>query len=319
MSTMLEQAIVDAASLRDAAIKSAEQVVVEQYSNQIKETVERLLEQDTPEETDADAALAMDLDSQLPEAFHLEVEDDQILEIDLHSLEHLDLAKDDVTIVSEDKESLEEGEDDEPVELEEADLEKLAEALKFDYKMQPDGGFANGQMRPVTDYENDNENIAEIAAAISRYNDELEEKNEKLKKENKELKNKFKKLNETKNELINTAKKIKEKFDEAQLTSGKLHYMNRALMDDSLNERQKKQIAESISEVSSLEQAKIVYETLQSTVGISHKEKSKSLSEVVSKRTSSSILLHSRKKRDPAERQENDFAKRMKRLAGIDN
>ena len=32
MTSMLEQAIVDATALRDAAIKSAEQVVVEQYS-----------------------------------------------------------------------------------------------------------------------------------------------------------------------------------------------------------------------------------------------------------------------------------------------
>ena len=46
MSSMLEQAIVDAAALREAAIQSAEQAVVEQYSNQIKETVEQLLEQD---------------------------------------------------------------------------------------------------------------------------------------------------------------------------------------------------------------------------------------------------------------------------------
>ena len=43
MSTMLEQAIVDAAALRETAIKSAEQVVIDQYSEQIRETVNQLL------------------------------------------------------------------------------------------------------------------------------------------------------------------------------------------------------------------------------------------------------------------------------------
>ena len=46
MSSMLEQSIVDATALREAAIQSAEQAVVEKYSNQIKETVEELLEQE---------------------------------------------------------------------------------------------------------------------------------------------------------------------------------------------------------------------------------------------------------------------------------
>ena len=319
MPTMLEQAIVDAAALRTAAIKSAEQVVVEQFSDQIKDTVERLLEQEeTPEAQDADTILAKDLDSQLPEAFHLEIDDDKILEIDLHSLEAGDLEKEDVKVVSEKKieEEVEELEE-ETVEIEESELEEIAESLKFDYEMRPDGGFANGQMKPPVDYADNREGVAELVAAISEYNDDLEEKNSKLKKENKTLQAKYKKLNEMKNELINTAEKIKEKFDEAQLTSGKLHYMNRTLMDDSLNERQKKKVVESIGEVSSLEQAKIVYETLQGAVGISNKKRSKSLSEVVSKRTSSSILLKSRV-REEKKSENNDFAERMKRLAGID-
>ena len=37
MSNMLEQAIADAAALREQAIKNAEQSVIEKYSSQIKE------------------------------------------------------------------------------------------------------------------------------------------------------------------------------------------------------------------------------------------------------------------------------------------
>ena len=101
MSSMLEQAIVDAKALRDAAIESAEEVVVERYSNQIKETVEALLEQEEgPEAEDADATFAKDLDSQLPEAHHPEIDDDQILEIDLSNIE---IDDEDVKLVSEEE------------------------------------------------------------------------------------------------------------------------------------------------------------------------------------------------------------------------
>jgi len=48
MSSMLEQAIVDANALREAAVKTAESNLVEKYSDQIKEAVETLLEQAPP-------------------------------------------------------------------------------------------------------------------------------------------------------------------------------------------------------------------------------------------------------------------------------
>mgnify|MGYP003642379393 FL=1 len=56
MSSLLEQAIVDADALRTAALKNAEAVVVSKYSAQIKEAVNSLLEQtedEEPEETGA--------------------------------------------------------------------------------------------------------------------------------------------------------------------------------------------------------------------------------------------------------------------------
>jgi len=46
MSNMLEQAIVDANTLKEQAIKNAEQSVIEKYSKQIKEAVEQMLEVD---------------------------------------------------------------------------------------------------------------------------------------------------------------------------------------------------------------------------------------------------------------------------------
>ena len=47
MSTsMLEQAIIDAKALKESAIKNAEAMIIEKYSDQIKEAVDTLLEQE---------------------------------------------------------------------------------------------------------------------------------------------------------------------------------------------------------------------------------------------------------------------------------
>ena len=108
MSSMLEQAIIDATALREAAIKSAEQVVVNQYSEQIKNTVEQLLEQDAPPaeedtaspeyagteyKTDKDEEYSKSLDSQIPLSLNemlpdIEISDDAVLEIELADLDY---------------------------------------------------------------------------------------------------------------------------------------------------------------------------------------------------------------------------------------
>ena len=60
MSSMLEQAIVDAQALREAALKNAEQSVIEKYAPEIKAAVESLLEgKEVIEEQIADEAAAV--------------------------------------------------------------------------------------------------------------------------------------------------------------------------------------------------------------------------------------------------------------------
>ena len=46
MPTLLEQAIIDAEELRDAALKNAESTILEKYNNEVKNVVETLLEQE---------------------------------------------------------------------------------------------------------------------------------------------------------------------------------------------------------------------------------------------------------------------------------
>ena len=52
--SLLKQAIVDAANLKEAALKNAEQLILEKYSNEVKTAIDSLLEQE--EAAPADAA-----------------------------------------------------------------------------------------------------------------------------------------------------------------------------------------------------------------------------------------------------------------------
>ena len=94
----------------------------------------------------------------------------------------------------------------------------------------------------------------------------------------------------------------------------KLAYTNKVLSDEKLNIRQKNQIAESIEKTDSVNEAKIVYETLVNTVESTSKRMPESLSEAVTRRKHPLFIKGNQEGRKPS----NDFANRMMRLAGID-
>ena len=65
MSSLLEEAIVDATALKEAALKNAEHAVLEKYSGEVKDALKTLLEQDeglTTEDDSADMSFAFSID-----------------------------------------------------------------------------------------------------------------------------------------------------------------------------------------------------------------------------------------------------------------
>ena len=60
MSSLLEQAIIDAKALKEAALKNAEQMVIEKYSDQIKEAVTSFLDEEDDEMMGMDALDSME-------------------------------------------------------------------------------------------------------------------------------------------------------------------------------------------------------------------------------------------------------------------
>ena len=123
----------------------------------------------------------------------------------------------------------------------------------------------------------------------------------------------FEKLFEEKEKYKNYVSQVVEKLNEANISNAKLFYTNRVLDSDSLNERQRDKIVEAVSNANSVEEAKTIFETLQSTVVGTGRNKTapKSLNEAVS-RSSSAFLPHREvKDSDPS------LMSRMQKLAGI--
>ena len=78
MSSLLEQAIVDAKALKEAAMKNAEATIIDKYSDEVKSTLNQLLEQD-----ELEAALGIggdELTSDAEATMDEEVEKDEIAE-----------------------------------------------------------------------------------------------------------------------------------------------------------------------------------------------------------------------------------------------
>ena len=124
--------------------------------------------------------------------------------------------------------------------------------------------------------------------------------------------NKLTKLTVSNKELHALLFDAKTQLTQLNLANAKLVYQNKALSSASLNERQKIKIVESISNADSVEEAKVIYETLQSAVGSSRNSKSpQSLREAVEK---PSPTLPRRREAHSAQ---NPHFDRMRALAGI--
>jgi len=376
MSSMLEQAIIDAEQLKETAQRTAEEAVIEKYQSEIKEAVNAILEQEEPMEEETEAAAVIDEDGtkiveDLPSAQL--AEDDDIVEINLDKLEELmaqeieegeldveemldraevleDLAEDldEEVELDEDIDDLLEEEDlDEEIDLDESDLaDVIAELLaeeEPDKENKKDLGPDLEKEETLEEIEivEEEEEIEE--EMTSRYDDHealqgkqkknlpdplqaaiinkktqnesrlLQKENKTLLREQKKMNNKVQLLENKLNKYGTVIEQLKQKLDESNLSNAKLLYQNRILNSISLNERQKDKIVEAISNATTVEEAKIIFETLQSAVGLKSKKtrKQESLNEVVTRSSSAFIPRKEVKPNTDA------FSDRMKRLAGL--
>jgi len=125
---------------------------------------------------------------------------------------------------------------------------------------------------------------------------------------------KISQLTESNRELRALIMEAKDQLTQLNLENAKLVYQNKALNSASLNERQKQQIAEAVQSATSVEEASMIYETIQNAVGATPDQRTRpqTLREAVTRPTS---LLINSKKNNTAPRDPN--LNRMLRLAGL--
>ena len=393
MSSLLERAIIDATALKEAALKNAENLVIEKYSEEVKAAMQTLLEQDedplaamgdlapglgeedpladlgaaTPEEpieeTTPDAEEDDSLTSQIPLGTDPDLTDpdDEIINIKLDSLraefpeeedgvfggdDTLDDNEIGIDITDEEDDlDLDLGLEDEEVDLnsdldlggdietdptaaispemvaevldemdldEEIDLEEIMEAVRVDFEPQK-SGWAGTPEAIMQEYES-MLLAREQDSKVKEENEELRKTVAALQKENKTLTSAAHKLQAQNEKFTTTLEALQEKLETSNVSNAKLLYINRALENASLNERQKEKIVEAISKADTIQEAKIVFDTLQETITSQPAEKKMtSLSEAITRR--STLLVGARN--EQKERVANPAFDRLQRLAGI--
>ena len=386
-SNILEQAIIDAKALREAALKNAETAVLEKYAEEVRGAIDLMLEEETetleehdlmsPEAEVAEPVLAAAegealcgcpdteekvewelnlndlraMSNSMPEGEPMmdpaEDEEDLPLQESVLDEAHCGRREDgeeeleeEIDLVFEEEE-LEEGEKkpfpdltgdgkvtqadilkgrgvideeelDEDIELDEEMVREIVEELvSEDVQLKVDikptkRGWAGTPTSEVM-YAEEQE-LARLAGTEAR------EKHEAVKAAMEEL-SESKKVSEAENQkLKQLIYDLKGKLDESILSNAKLLYTNQTLRSASLNERQKNRIVESIHNADSVEEAKVIYETLQSAAGPSTKKAPKSLSEAISRPS-----LNVPRRRKDNSRGESVVKNRFQALAGIKN
>ena len=333
MSSMLEQAIIDAQTLREAAIKNAETAVVEKYSDEVREAVSNLLEQEDDlgldlglEDTDTaetPAEASPETEEVVDQAPAAHLAEDETVVIDLDDigatlekeLASGEASEDDGVSRDEMMDSLELDTEEEPANRPDQELEEeidldegeLVDLFKEILAVDVPQGDIDMALEEAPEEELTQDELQETPPTDGMNKEDVEELQAKLEKENDDLKEQVAKLTET----LNVAK---ETFEKLNLHNARLLYANRVLSDSSLNEQQKSKIAEMVDKARSVEEAKLVFETLQKTMATTKKVAPQSLSEAVSK--SSSVILGGNR-RDESTTESSPTTNRWATLAGL--
>ena len=344
MSSLFEKAIADAKELKETALKNAEQLIIEKYSTELKEAVENLLEEEDEEESvemdmevseeEPEAPTGDDkLLDQVPDAATIALaqaleDDEEEIVIDFDELmsdmeattpeeEAEEIPADaespidreellDAEPVALEEEALEEDLEEALENLTEEDLNSLLEEVDVDIKsMHPNNGWAGSTAGDRAE----NADLAAIAAAL----DEEQEKTKELEEQNAMLNETVQKNNDTLAKAKQIIQEMKNKMNDVNLLNARLFYTNKILESKELNTRQKDRIVESLANAKTIEETKLVYQTLKESVGSTQDTAPKSLVETVNRPRSLVLSAQKREeKKEAAPMYEN-----WKKLAGI--
>ena len=357
MSNLLQQALVDAKALKEAAVKRAENELLEKYADEMRSAVSRLLEQEEEQLDEEMAAGSMSPDMAAPAFTDGErlcpcPEADEPQEIDFAQLRAaieaeeeeagMDMGMSDeepalepageeeeLELQEETEETLELQEDEEislgeELEIVEEDEEINLEALEIDHEPE---------RKDIVSIPLEEEEVEEIALQLDEEEVEqvqtptlteeeemiqtLTTRNAELEEEIAQLQGQAQGFDVRQQRYRSAIDKITQRLAEVNLSNAKLLYTNRILNNASLNERQRNEIVESITGAGSVEEAKTIFETLQNTM-LSREASVKPSPNTLSEAVKRSVSPFASRGVIP-QKQTDTFSKRMQQLAGINN
>ena len=348
MSSMLDQAIVDAQALREAALKNAEQSVIEKYAPEIKAAVEALLEGEDKEVIEEKQEMDIPFAS------------DPAQEDNIEMVVEYEFNPEDFSLDLGDLEASKSQAVEQPPEQQAAPAEPPAEPaapapdaggdvgldnlddLLAEADLAEDDDFVNEILSLLGETEEEEEEtleetlVVDVGAekhghfvtddATRKYDMELElakRQSTEYKDRVSELEGELETLRGTlanyqtnQDKLHGAISDMKDKLEETLVKNAHLIYTNKVLSDASLNERQKLKIVEAIARAKTIQEAKSLYETLREATAGTTKKAPQSLSESVNRRSNLSHVMPRRKQETLNEN--HSFSDRMRKLAGID-
>lgn len=327
---LFKQAIAEAKSVREAAIINAKEALEETLTPHLKELL---------------AAKLQEMDMADDEEVVNEMEDDEMEEMagkkgnfekNLKEADDDEEAEDD-SDESED-EAEEEGEveaeeEEEEIEVKDMEVEDLKnlirdivaqemggsdEEMPADDDMNMDAGMdmdAETQPQDMMGTDDEEINLEELLAELEQLaeadEDTMDEARKKKAKEDPKNKKEEEKAKEDLKEALKTIKTLRTQLSEVNLLNAKLLYLNKVFRSNNLTESQKVTVITSFDKAVTVNEVKLVYETVkQSFVG--NKPKKSTIKE--NKGFASAPSGHSTK---PIITEVNEQVLRMQKLAGI--
>ena len=353
MSNLLEQALVDAKALKEAAVKSAENELLEKYADEMRSAVSRLLEQ---EEESLNEEMGLSPEMASPAFADGErlcpcPEEDEPQEIDFSQLRAaieaeeeeagmdlgmpadepaLEPEEDELELQEEEALELQEDEEveinlGEELEIVEEDEEINLEALEIDH--EPERQDIVSIPLEETEVEEvaltlDEEETEQVQAPTLTEEEEmiqtLTARNTELEEEVAQLQKQAQGFDARQQKYRSAIDKITQRLAEVNLSNAKLLYTNRILNNASLNERQKSEIVESITGAGSVDEAKTIFETLQNAV-LSSETPKRSAPNTLSEAVKRNVSPFASRGANATPRQTDSFSERMRKLAGINS
>ena len=345
MSNLLEQALVDAKALKEAAVKSAENELLEKYADEMRSAVSRLLEQEEEALTE-EMAMGSGMGPEMAAPSYLSgerlcpcPEDDEPQEIDFAQLRAeieaeeeeagMDLGMPEEEPAMDLEEEEFELEEDVEINLGE-ELETIEEDEEINLEALDKPGRDDIISTPIEKEEEveevalhlEEEEVEQVQTSVLTEEEEmiqnLTTRNKELEEENAQLQGQTQGFGVQQQRYRSAIDKITQRLAEVNLSNAKLLYTNRILNNASLNERQKNEIVESITGAGSVNEAKTIFETLQNTM-LSSQASRKSAPNTLSEAVKRSVSPFASRGAKATPRQTDTFSQRMQRLAGINN